>query len=88
MARPVWGQAYHDGVTSANASLLIRVLLVAAILQPTMALAYIDPNTGGMLFQLLAPLFAAVVAGWIALRRVIGQTVSRWLRKLSGKADS
>ena len=42
MARPVWGQAYHDGVTSANASLVIRALLVAVILQPTMALAYID----------------------------------------------
>jgi len=47
--------------------------------------AYIDPNAGGMLFQLLAPLFAAIVGGWLFLRRWISDLARRvWLR-LTGR---
>jgi len=49
------------------------------------AYAYIDPNAGGMLFQLLAPLFAAIVGGWLFLRRWISAMARQiWLR-LTGR---
>jgi hypothetical protein len=41
------------------------------------AWAYIDPNAGGFLLQLLAPLFAAIVGAWIFLRRWIAESVRR-----------
>lgn len=43
--------------------------------------AYIDPNAGGTLFQLLTPVFAALLGGWVLLRRYIGDMVKRgWTR--------
>jgi len=35
---------------------------------PTNAFAYIDPNTGGYVFQVLFPLVSAVLAGYIFFR--------------------
>jgi len=64
------------------ASLLVAALLVL----PGSAWAYIDPNAGGMLFQLLAPLFAAVVGGWLFLRRWITEQVRRLWRRITGRA--
>lgn len=52
---------------------------------PGSAWAYIDPNAGGMLFQLLAPLFAAVVGGWLFLRRWIAEQVRRLWRRITGR---
>ncbi len=64
------------------AALLSVVMLV---LLPGSAWAYIDPNAGGMLFQLLAPLFAAVVGGWLFLRRWIMEQARRLWRRLTGR---
>lgn len=52
---------------------LARVLALILMLEPGLALAYLDPNTGGLLFQVLAPVFAAVAGVWFTLRRAIGQ---------------
>lgn len=49
------------------------------------AQAYIDPNAGGMLFQLLAPMLAALIGGWLFLRRWIADLARRLWRKLSGQ---
>jgi hypothetical protein len=49
------------------------------------AYAYIDPNAGGMLFQLLAPVLAAIVGGWLFLRRWISEIVRRAWRRLTGR---
>jgi hypothetical protein len=52
------------------------------------AQAYIDPNAGGMLFQLLAPLFAALVGAWMFLRRWIAEWARRaWARLTGRKAE-
>jgi hypothetical protein len=67
--------------------LLLRTLLVATLLLPSSVWAYIDPNVGGMLFQLLAPLFAAVVGAWLFLRRWIASQVRRLWRRLTGRPD-
>ena len=61
---------------------LIPLLLLLSL--PTPAWAYVDPNAGGLLFQLLAPLFAALVGGWLFLRRWIADTARRLWRRLTG----
>ena len=58
---------------------------LALLVQPATAWAYIDPNAGGMLFQLLAPLFAAIVGAWLFLRRWISETVRRLWQRLTGR---
>lgn len=62
-----------------------RLILIALVLQPTFAFAYIDPNAGGFLFQLLAPLFAAIVAAWVFMRRAIVDSLRAVWDKLTGK---
>jgi hypothetical protein len=66
-----------------------RFLMFAAILglgiQPDAAYAYIDPNAGGLLFQLLAPVLAAVVGGWLFLRRWIAETARSFWHRLTGR---
>lgn len=49
--------------------------------------AYIDPNAGGMLFQLLAPLFAALVGGWLFLRRTLASLARRFWARLTGRRE-
>lgn len=67
---------------------LHRILLCAlALLLPATAHAYIDPNAGGMLFQLLAPVFAAVVGAWLFLRRWITEMIKAGWRWLTGRQD-
>jgi hypothetical protein len=48
--------------------LVASSLLVLALLTPLPALAYIDPNTGGMIFQILAPILAMVTSAWLFLK--------------------
>lgn len=40
-------------------------LMIVLALFALPALAYIDPNTGGFLFQLLAPLVAIAISAWM-----------------------
>jgi hypothetical protein len=49
---------------------------------PASAWAYIDPNAGGLLFQLLAPVLAAVVGCWVFLRNWIADCLRRVWRRL------
>jgi hypothetical protein len=56
-----------------------------ALLWPASAWAYIDPNAGGMLFQLLAPLIAAAVGAWLFLRRWLADLFKRGWRRLTGR---
>ena len=49
------------------------------------AQAYVDPNAGGMLFQLLAPVMAAIVGGWLFLRRWITDLLRRTWRRITGR---
>jgi hypothetical protein len=70
-------------------SLRFLLLAVAALLWlPLDALAYIDPNAGGLLFQLLAPVFAALVGVWLFLRRWIADAVRRAWRRLTGRSEA
>ena len=46
----------------------LRTWLLLLALSPLPALAYIDPNTGGMIFQVLAPILAMITSAWLFLR--------------------
>lgn len=59
-------------------------LACALLLAPSLAFAYVDPNAGGMLFQLLMPLFAAIAGAWLFLRRFIAACFVKLWRKLTG----
>ncbi len=66
-----------------------RLMLLAATLALWLhhgnAYAYIDPNAGGMLFQLLAPVFAAAVGAWLFLRRWIAAAVRNLWHRVTGR---
>jgi hypothetical protein len=62
----------------------LLALLWLAVAGP--AHAYIDPNAGGMLFQLLAPVMAAAVGAWLFLRRWIADMARRAWRRLTGRS--
>lgn len=54
-------------------------------------MAYIDPNTGGMLFQVLATSFAFLSGFVLLFSRQIRMIFARFMRSLrgaSGSADS
>jgi hypothetical protein len=65
-------------------SLVVALLLCCGMSE---ANAYIDPNAGGMLFQLLAPVFAAVVGAWLFLRRWIADACRRLWARLTGRGE-
>jgi hypothetical protein len=48
---------------------------------------YIDPNTGGMLFQVLAVAFAAVSGMFLVFSRQIRTGLGRLRRMFGGKAS-
>ncbi len=64
-------------------SLALALITSVAVAQPT--LAYIDPNTGGVLFQVLAVLFASLSTILLIFSRQIRMAfarVKRFLRSL------
>ena len=63
------------------------VALLVLLLQPSSAWAYIDPNAGGLLFQILAPVFAGIVGAWLFLRQWIAALARRLWRKLTGRSE-
>jgi hypothetical protein len=52
------------------------------------ALAYIDPNVGGVLFQLLLPVFLALLAFWNYLKRLVRTMIARISGTESSDAES
>lgn len=67
-------------------SLLLTFILYVATARP--ALAYIDPNTGGMLFQMLAVAFASLSAVVLIFSRQIRTLVAQILRAFRGASGS
>lgn len=59
------------------------VVVFLSTIAVTPAQAYIDPNTGGMLFQLLFPLFAVLLAFWAFVRNRLADAW-RWILLILG----
>jgi len=55
--------------------------VVSALLLPLDCYAYIDPNAGGWLFQLLFPLLVAIGGVWSIFRHRIGALWDRIFRR-------
>ena len=51
-----------------NTRRFFRHWFLIVLCTPLPALAYIDPNTGGMIFQVLAPILAMITSAWLFLR--------------------
>lgn len=62
----------------------LLALAALALVAPE-AHAYIDPNVGGWLYQLLFPLLIALAGAWAALRHKISRLFSALARRLRGK---
>ena len=61
------------------------LLVLFALATPLDCYAYIDPNAGGWLFQLLFPVLVAIGAGWVFLRQKIGKLWDRLVRRDASK---
>ena len=62
------------------------LLAIAALLSGAPeAHAYIDPNVGGWLYQLLFPLLIAIAGAWAVLRHKISEFFSSFAKRLRGK---
>lgn len=55
-------------------------ILPTLLLYSASALAYIDPNAGGWLFQMLMPMLTAAAGAWLVLRRWIAARLQSLLR--------
>jgi len=56
------------------------LLGIFTALVPGAAFAYIDPNAGGILFQILTPVFIAIVVFWTFLKQKLK---ALWTRVIS-----
>lgn len=61
--------------------------IIFALSQPAERLAYIDPSTGGMLFQILAAAFALFSGFIFFFSRQIKAFFARMRRKLRGEPE-
>ena len=61
--------------------------LITLLSQPADKLAYIDPSTGGMLFQILAASFALLSGFIFFFSRQIKMFFARLRRKMRGEAE-
>ncbi len=65
-----------------------RVAIGLLALAPLTAFAYVDPNAGGWLYQLLFPLLIAVGALWGIMRQRARLFLQRWSGKKTASQES
>jgi hypothetical protein len=70
-------------VATMRKSLLLAFMALAFV--PSYAHAYIDPNVGGWLYQLLFPLLIAIAGAWAALRHKISEFFAMFARRMRDK---
>ena len=75
---------YKRRELSTRARPALWALTITALTLPTLAFAYVDPNTGGMLFQLLTPMLALAAAGLAFARRQITRAISAVVHSIRG----
>lgn len=59
----------------------ITFIAFVFIIMPTTCFAYVDPSTGGYIFQLLFPIISAITAGCIFFRNGIKRLFGIVFRK-------
>lgn len=71
-----------------NPMLLAAAMFLVGVYDAHAGTAYIDPNTGGMLFQLLAVVFTFVSGIIVFFSSQIRTAVARLRRLLRGRGDN
>lgn len=61
-------------------------LLILLLGIPSSALAYIDPNTGNIVFQILFPIITAVVTGYLFCKNAICRKLNSLKARLAAKS--
>jgi hypothetical protein len=61
------------------------LMAIAALVYGPDGHAYIDPNVGGWLYQLLFPLLIVIAGAWAVLRHRIAEILSRLVRSIRSK---
>ncbi len=61
-------------------------LLILLLAIPSTALAYIDPNTGNIIFQILFPIITAIVTGYLFCKNAIYRKFKALKNRLSKKS--
>ena len=67
------------------AASLFLMILAPVVLFPSHACAYIDPNTGGYVFQILFPVLSAIAGMFLFFRNTIKQLLGRLFSKFHKK---
>jgi hypothetical protein len=57
-------------------------LLILLLGIPSTALAYIDPNTGNLIFQILFPIITAIVTGYLLCKNYIARKFKALMARL------
>ena len=73
-----------SAVRAASIGVLAALTLVFVLLQPSPALAYLDPGTGSFLFQAIT---AGVITGLFVLRSTWARIRERFRRFLGPRGD-
>ncbi len=63
--------------------LIVSLILDEILIMPSIAMAYVDPNTGNLIFQILFPIFTAVTTGYLICKSAIRRKLyacKEWLR--------
>jgi len=63
------------------------LLLILLLGIPSSALAYIDPNTGNIIFQILFPIITAIVTGYLFCKNAISRKFNALKARLGKKSS-
>jgi hypothetical protein len=69
--------------------LAVKIFFCLSILllgMPSSALAYIDPNTGNIIFQILFPIITAIVTGYLFCKSAISRKFNALKARLGKKS--
>jgi uncharacterized RDD family membrane protein YckC len=64
---------------------VVVLVLSLLLLIPAPAAAYIDPNTGNLIYQILFPIITVLVTGFLFLKNAIRRKLSSLKKRLSDK---
>jgi hypothetical protein len=68
-----------------NKILILVIFFLNFFLNVDISLAYIDPNTGGIIFQNLFPLFSAVIFIYIFFKKQIKKSIKKIIKLFNNK---